>query len=141
MSFTHAVRNTISAAFSHYSLVPHLFSRSSARQRTVVEVGVGSSKRSIHRLSLGSCFRAQTNHKCTQTFCSDCKQPGRRPPGSKITNLTLGRCLRSRTGTSRGHLFPQLPDIDRPHPRSYHLTCGPEPRGCGLILGGGFGVG
>ena len=44
MSFTHAVRNTISAAFSHYSLVPHLFSRSSARQRTTVALGVGSSR-------------------------------------------------------------------------------------------------
>src|SRR5882724_941068 len=41
------------------------------RPRMVVALGVGSSKRSIHRLSLGSCFRAQqTNHKCTQTFCS-----------------------------------------------------------------------
>src|SRR6266852_1513243 len=111
MSFTHAVRNTISAAFSHYSLVPYLFSRSSARQRTSVELGVGSSKRSIHRLSLGSCFRAQqTNHKCTQTFCSDCKQPSRRPPGSKLY-------VRTKLGFSRSQ------DVDFQQPSSRDVRC------------------
>jgi hypothetical protein len=50
---------------------PHVLCRSPRRQRTSVEMGVGSSKRSIHRSSMGSCFCAQQTYcKCTQTFCS-----------------------------------------------------------------------